>query len=290
VQNYVIVTDSTSDLPLEIIEQYEITVLPLQFSIGGRSYLNYPDERDYPLAAFYQNLRDQMEAKTSQVSYGCYQESFEDILSSGRDILYIGFSSALSGTYSAACLAADDLLPRYPGRNILLVDSLCASLGEGLLVYRLAQMRKAGSSLEEVYRWAMENRGSICHWFTVDDLGCLKRGGRISATAAFLGTALQIKPVLHVDDAGRLIPMEKVRGRAHALTALVDEMEKTAVNPQEQVVFISHGDCLQDAQTVARMVQERLGVPKVVINYVGPVIGSHSGPGTVALFFFGKHR
>jgi DegV family protein with EDD domain len=211
-------------------------------------------------------------------------------LEEGMDILYIGFSSGLSGTYQAVSLALEELKEKYPERNIYSVDSLSAALGEGLLVRYAADLKEEGKSIEEVYKWVLENRLSLCHWFTVDDLFFLKRGGRVSATSAVLGTALSIKPVMHVDDEGHLIVMEKARGRKKALDALVAHMEETVTNPKDQIVYISHGDCLEDAEYVARIVKEKLQVKEVMVRILDPVIGAHSGPGTVALFFVGSKR
>ena len=212
------------------------------------------------------------------------------ILTGGRDILCLCFSSALSTTYQSACIAAQTLSEEVPEGTVRVVDTLSASLGQGLLVYLCAQEKRRGASLEALTAYAEATRGKVCHWFTVDDLNHLKRGGRISATAALFGTMLSIKPVLHVDDAGRLIPMSKTRGRKASLLALVDHMAQTAVDPSQQTVFISHGDCLADAEFVADAIRTRLGVTDIRINYVGPVIGNHSGPGTVALFFLGSGR
>lgn len=213
-----------------------------------------------------------------------------EILKSGKDLLCLSFSSAMSTTYQSAVIAAREVEEEFPDRKALVVDSLCASLGQGLFVYLCAKRKDAGASLEELRDYAEEIKGKVCHWFTVDDLYHLKRGGRVSATAALFGTMLSVKPVLHVDDQGRLIPMEKCRGRKASLMALVDHMEKTAVDPAGQTVFISHGDCLDDARTVAAEVTRRFGITDIHINYVGPVIGSHSGPGTLALFFIGEPR
>jgi DegV family protein with EDD domain len=218
------------------------------------------------------------------------RDIFEGILKRGNDVLYIGFSSALSGSYNAGTMVAESLRDAYPERKIVTIDSLSASMGEGLLVYHVAEQRRSGKSIDEVSEWLIANRLHLCHWFTVDDLFHLKRGGRISAATALVGTVLGVKPVLHVDDEGKLVAVGKVRGRRRSLEALVDEMEKTCANPTEQVVFISHGDCIEDAQYVERLVRERLNVKDVQINYVDPVIGAHSGPGTVALFFLGTAR
>ena len=212
------------------------------------------------------------------------------VLEEGKDILSINFSSGLSTTYQSAVIAADTLRSEFPEANIQVVDSLAASLGQGLLLYLCVREKNKGRSLEEVRDYALATRDHICHWFTVDDLNHLKRGGRINAATALFGTMLAIKPVMHVDDEGRLIPVSKARGRKASLLALVDEMEKTAIDPKDQTVFISHGDCLADAEFVADEVRRRFGTEDVRINYVGPVIGNHSGPGTLALFFLGTKR
>ena len=289
-ENYRIVTDSTADLTPEMVEELGVQVIPLEFVLDGKSYFNYPDGRELSSKKFYDLLRAGNMATTVQVNTARFIEVFEPLLQEGGDVLYIAFSSGLSGTYSSAVLAAEELKERYPERRVAVVDSLAASMGEGLLVYHAVMRQRAGMNLDALEKWLLENRNHLCHWFTVDDLFFLKRGGRVSATTAVLGTILTIKPVMHMDDNGRLIPVAKERGRKRALRALVDHMEETAIDPQNQTVFISHGDCLEDAQFVEQQVRERLGVKDVLIHYVEPVIGAHSGPGTVALFFLGTHR
>lgn len=211
-------------------------------------------------------------------------------LDAGQDVLVLAFSSGLSTTYQSSVIAVEELREQYPDRKIYTVDTLAASLGQGLLVWHAAQLRTQGKTIEEVRDWVEENKLHLCHWFTVDDLNHLKRGGRVSAATALLGTMLSIKPVLHVDDEGHLINMSKARGRAASLKALVDKMEETAIDPAGQTIFISHGDCEGDARKVAGMVKERFGVEVAVIGTIGPVIGAHSGPGTMALFFLGEKR
>lgn len=213
-----------------------------------------------------------------------------EILKTGKDILSISFSSALSTTYQSSVIAAEELKDEFPDAKILTVDSLCASLGQGLFVYLCAQEQKKGKTIDEVKTFAEETKGRVCHWFTVDDLNHLKRGGRINAATALFGTMLAIKPVMHVDDEGHLTKVGTARGRNASLKALVDHMAETAIDPAGQTVFISHGDCEGDANRVAEDVKRRFGVQTVVLNNVGPVIGAHSGPGTVALFFLGRHR
>ncbi|MEG2679532.1 MAG: DegV family protein, partial [Oscillospiraceae bacterium] len=256
----------------------------------GKTYQNHPDNRDMDPKLFYELLRNEERATTAAVNVADYTELLTPILQSGKDVLILVFSSGLSATYQSACLAAGELSEEFPDRKIMTVDTLAASLGQGLLVWHAAQLKNAGKSMEEVAQWVEENKLHLCHWFTVDDLHFLKRGGRVSAATAVLGTMLSIKPVMHVDNEGHLINMAKARGRKASMVALVDNMEKTAIDPANQMVFLSHGDCLEDAQKVADMVKERMGVKEVILNNVGPVIGAHSGPGTLALFFLGTER
>ena len=288
--DFVILTDSSADLTDELVRELGVQILPLSFTIQDKTYQNYPDNRDMAPEDFYKLLRGGEMCTTSAVNVAAYHETLAPLLQAGTDVLVLAFSSGLSATYQSAKVAVEELSEQFPERRLLLVDTLSASLGQGLLVWYAAQRQKAGESIEAVRDWVEENKLNLCHWFTVDDLHFLKRGGRIGAATAVLGTMLHIKPVLHVDDEGHLISMSKARGRAAALTALVDEMEKTAVNPAEQTVFISHGDCLDDAMKVADDVKRRFGVKTVILGHVGPVIGAHSGPGTVALFFMGSKR
>lgn len=287
---YRIITDSTTDLAPEMIRELGVQVIPLCYLMEGNTYHNIPGGGEMDEPAFYAKLRAGVMSTTTQVNSEEFIAVFTPILEAGDDILYIAFSSGLSGTCQSAHLAKKELEQKFPGRRIEVFDSLCASMGEGLLVYHAAMRKKAGASLDEVLAWLKENVLHLCHWFTVDDLNHLKRGGRVSTATALVGTMLGIKPVLHVDDEGHLIPVAKVRGRKQSLDALVKKMEETAIDPQDQVVFISHGDCLEDARYVARRVKEKLGVKEVKINFIGPVIGAHSGPGTVALFFLGNPR
>lgn len=288
--SYKIITDSSANLTEEMIEQYDIDIIPLVFKIGEEEFHSYVKGEKTDIKQFYDRMRQGEVITTSLISMEKCQKVFESNLKEGKDILYISFSSALSGTYNAAIMVAKNLEKDYPERKIYVVDSLSASMGEGLLVYHCTEQKRSGKSIDEVKDWLIENRLQLCHWFTVDDLFHLKRGGRISGTAALVGTVLGVKPVLHVDDEGKLVPASKVRSRKKSLIALVDEMEKTCINPTEQIVFISHGDCIDDALYVEKLVRERLNVKDVMINYVDPVIGAHSGPGTIALFFLGKTR
>lgn len=288
--SYVIVTDSSADLSAQMAEKAGVQVLPLRFTVEGKTYYNWPDNREMDPRVFYRVLREGEVATTAAVNISQYLDMLEPILQSGTDVLVLSFSSGLSATYDSSRLAAEELREKYPQRKIFAVDTLCASLGQGLLVWHAAQLKDQGKSIEEVRDWVEENKLHLCHQFTVDDLHFLKRGGRISATTAVVGTMLKIKPVLHVDDGGKLVNIGKARGRRASLKALVDRMEETAIDPAGQTVFISHGDCMEDAEYVAGLVKERMGVQDVRINYVGPVIGAHSGPGTLALFHLGSRR
>ena len=287
---YVIVTDSSADLTAGMAEELGVEVLPLSFMVKGQTYRNYPDNREMDPGAFYAMLRAGEMATTAAVNVADYTSVLEPLLEQGKDVLVLAFSSGLSATYQSSVIAVEELRARFPERKIFTVDTLCASLGQGLLVYLAAKKQQAGASIEEVRDWAEENKLHLCHWFTVDDLHFLKRGGRISAATAVLGTMLSIKPVMHVDNEGHLIKVGTARGRNASLKALVDHMEQTVLDLKDQAIFISHGDCLADAQKVADDVKARFGVESIIINYVGPVIGAHSGPGTVALFFMGSER
>ena len=286
---YRIMTDSSCDLPASLAAELELTVLPLTVTIDGKSYTNFLDEREITFKDCYAALREGCEAKTAAANVDAFEQAMEPILQAGEDILYLGFSSALSSTYNAGALAAEQLSEKYPDRKILTVDTLSASMGQGLLVYLTVQQKRAGATIEEARDYAEKNKYHLCHWFTVDDLHHLHRGGRVSATSAVLGTVLNIKPVLHMDDEGRLIFMEKVRGRRASIKRMLEKMRETAIEPEKQIVFMSHGDCIEDAEYLASRVREEWNV-EVVINSVGPVIGSHSGPGTLALFFLGTER
>ena len=285
--DFIILTDSSADLSGEMAQAADVQVLPLTFTIGGADY-HYPDNREMDPHLFYQRLRAGEVATTAAVNMNQYVEAIEPLLQAGRDVLVLAFSSGLSATFQSSKLAVEELSEKYPERKLYTVDTLCASLGQGLLVWHAVQEKNKGKSIEAVREWVEENKLRLCHWFTVDDLHFLKRGGRISAATAVVGSMLSIKPVLHVDDEGHLINVGKARGRAASLTALVDKMEETAIDVD--TVFISHGDCLADAEKVKAMVEERFGTQKVVINHIGPVIGAHAGPGTLALFFLGTQR
>ena len=288
--DFAIFTDSSADLGEDLVREMDIQVLPLSFTIQDRTYHNYPDNHELDPHTFYKMLREGQTATTAAVNVEQYLQAMEPQLQAGRDVLVLAFSSGLSATYNSSAIAAEELREKYPERKIYTVDTLCASLGQGLLVWLAAKERAKGKTIDEVRDWAVGHKLSICHQFTVDDLHFLKRGGRISSTTAFVGSMLQIKPLLHVDQEGRLTAVGKARGRHASLKTLVDRMEKTVTDEGRETVFISHGDCRGDADKVAEMVRERFGTRDVRINYVGPVIGAHSGPGTLALFYLGTER
>lgn len=286
-----IVTDSSCNLVEDMIDEFGLHVLPLTFMIDGKQYQSYLKGQRTDLKQFYTMMREGKVITTSLPNLADAEKLLRGILDAGRDVLYIGFSSGLSGTFQAIDLLLSQLAAEYPDRTVLSVDTLAASGGQGLLVWYAARMAENGASIEEVHDWLEDNKLHLAHWFTVDDLMFLWRGGRVSKTSAWAGTVLNIKPVMHVDDEGHLIPLEKVRGRKKSLNALVNHMEKSAIRPiEDQMVFITHGDCIEDAEYVADEVKKRFGVKDVVINYVDPVIGAHSGPGTMALFFLADKR
>lgn len=288
-KQFIITTDGNADLPEDYTKENGIKVIPLYYSIDDKIYGG--DENLTP-EEFYAKMRQGKMPTTMAVNPEVAKKTFEEIIHEGFDILHIAFSSALSSSYNGAAMAARELCETEDGVHIKVVDSLSASLGQGLLVHKLNELRKSGKTLEEAYEWAEKYKLNMCHQFTVDDLFHLHRGGRVSKATAIVGTLINVKPVLHVDDEGRLIPLNNVRGRKKALNALVDNMAKTigSFASENDVIFISHGDCMADAQYVADKVKEKFGIEKFIINMVSPTIGAHSGPGTVALFYMGEKR
>ena len=289
-REYVIVTDSTCDLPPQLAEELELTVLPLGFVVGEDYYHNYLDERELPIKTFYQRVLAGKSVSTSQISTNDYLDAFRGILEQGKDLINLALSSGLSATFESSLFARDQLRAEYPEAKIHCVDSVSVSGGLGMLAYLAVQQKKAGLDIDALYEWVEENKLKICHWFTVNDLMHLYRHGRCSGAAAFAGSLLHIQPVLHVDDAGKLIPMEKVRNAKKALEALVEKITATGQNPQEQVIFISHADNLPGAQYVEKLIRDRWQVRDVVISYIGPVISAHTSQGAIALFFVGSPR
>lgn len=288
--NYVIITDSSCDLPDSLVKELELEVLPLSFIMDGKTYRNYPDNREMPPEEFYGKQKDGLMATTNAVNVGEAADAIEAVLKQGKDVLVLAFSSGLSTTCNSFQIAAGDLAEQYPDRKVYVVDTLCASLGQGMFVYQAAKLRLEGKSMEEVRDWAEANKLRQCHWFTVNDLFFLKKGGRVSAATAVVGTMLQIKPVMHVDNDGHLIKVSTARGRKASLNALVDKVGELADDPAAQTMFISNSDCMEDARYVAEQIKAKYGTKEIIINSIGPVIGAHTGPGCVALFFMGKHR
>ena len=286
--SYKIITDSCCDFTQQQYDELGVACAPLSVLYNGENHSNFSD----PVAvkAFYDELRSGVTASTSAVNPDGWAEHMEAALKAGQDVLVLAFSSGLSTTYNSSRIAVEELSEKYPERKLYTVDTLCASLGQGLLVAHAAHKRAEGMDIEQVRDWVEANKLNLCHQFTVDDLFFLKRGGRVSAATAVVGTMLAIKPVMHVDDEGHLVKVGTARGRSASIKALVDHMEKTAIDPAGQIVYICHGDCIDDANKLAGMVRERFDVKDVMIGYTGPVIGSHSGPGTLALFWLGTQR
>ena len=285
--SYQIITDSGADLPTDLLASLDVKLASLSLLFRGQVLADSVTDET---KTFYQAMREGESATTSAINPDGWAAVMEPVLKDGKDILVITFSSGLSTTYQSAVIAADELREQYPQRTIRVVDSLCASLGQGLLVWYACQKRDAGMSLNELADWVETRKWNLSHWFTVDDLRYLKRGGRISAATALVGTMLNIKPVLHVDDEGHLVSVAKTRGRKASIQALLQQMEASMLPGENDTAFICHGDCLEDAQLLASLVKERCGVKEVFIGYTGAVIGSHSGPGTLALFFLGSQR
>ena len=288
--DYVILTESSSDISLKIAADNDIQVMPMDFILEGKSYAHYADSREMDVKAFYQKLRAGSVVTTAAENVEDYMTWVKPLLEDGKDVLLVVFSSGLSSTFSTANVALAELREQYPDRKILAVDSLCASAGEAMLAYYAAQNRAKGMGIEENAQWLEDHKLNLAHWFTVDDLMFLKRGGRVSSATAVVGTMLAIKPVLHVDNEGHLISVGKARGRKASMKALVDKAAETGVDLSSQVLFISHGDCLDDAQWLAQEVRKRFHPVDVVISDIGPVIGAHSGPGTLALYFMATQR
>lgn len=285
--NYTVITDTCCDMPNEMYQSLKLKVVTLSLLYKGGCYNEFTDKF---LKKLYAGLRAGEAATTSAVNPEGWAAAIEPELAQGKDVLVLAFSSGLSTTYQSAVIAANDLQEKYPQRKIRVIDTLCASMGQGLLVWHACRKRDEGMTLDALAAWCEVAKMQLCHWFTVDDLAFLKRGGRISTTTALLGTMLQIKPVLHMDNEGHLISMAKSRGRKASIEALAKKFAETQLSGENDTVFISHGDCLEDAQYLSKIMKETYGVKEVVISYVGAVIGSHSGPGTLALFFMGEKR
>lgn len=288
--DYTILSDATCDLPAEMAEQLGIVVIPMQFTMSGEVYTHYSDAREMDFHTFFQRTKNGEMSVTSQINSSVYQEYFSQSLAQGKDVLYICFSSALSSTYQSSLLAAEQLTEAYPERKIYCIDSKCAALGEGVLAWAAAHKKMEGMGIDELKDWVEMNRDHVCHWFTVDDLNHLKRGGRVSPVAAVVGTALGIKPILHVTTEGELVPVANARGRKKSLETLVDHMAESCINPEDQTIFIGHGDDRKAAEYVRSLILERFRVKDTMVADLGPIIGSHTGCGFVALFFFGTEK
>ena len=285
-RNYVILSDSGTDLTPAIAKEIDVKILDLMVIMEGDPTPKPDSSVDHK--EFYAFLRDKKMASTSAINPETFKEVMEGYINDGMDVLYLGFSSGLSNTYNAGRLAAEELSEKYPEAKIYTCDTLCASLGQGMLVYLAAKKRLAGATIEEVRDWVEETKLHLCHQFTVNDLMFLKRGGRVSATTAALGTMLGIKPVMHVDNEGHLVKVGTARGRKASVDALFDKMKATVT--EKDVMFICHGDCIDDANYIADRAKNELGIKEVIIGYTGVVIGSHSGPGTLAIFYIGTER
>lgn len=284
--DFVILTDSSCDVQEAELTAWGVSAIQLDVLVDGEESRK---NNAVDVKAFYAKLRDGKTARTSAANIADFKDFFLPALSKGKDILYLGFSSGLSTTYQSAEIAASELRAEYPDRKIMTFDTLCASLGQGMMVYLAVRKQQAGATVEEVYTYMQELRPRMAHWFTVDDLMFLKRGGRVSGAVALVGTMLGIKPILHVDDEGHLINMYKARGRKAAIEAVAEKYGEM-VYDREAPVFISHGDCLEEAQQLAEVLQEKYGVEVMLTDYVGPVIGAHAGPGVLALFFVAEKR
>ena len=284
---FVIVSDSTVDLPKEYLQSKQVPIISLSYIMDGVTY----EEMDgLSHKEFFEKLRAGSLPTTSQINPEQAREALELFAKEGKDILYIGFSSGLSGSYNSVRMAAEDLKEEYPDINIITIDSLCACMGEGLLLYKALELKEHGMSMEEIAKWVEANKLHICHNVTVDDLNHLHRGGRISKTTAVVGSMIKIKPIIHMSDEGKLVVIGKERGRKKSLVSIVDRMEKQMQGYDNDIVMITHGDCIEDAEFVKKQVEERFGIHNVMINGIGSVIGSHTGAGVVAIFFMGDKR
>lgn len=287
---YQIITDACADLTPKLVEELGVDVIPMGFQMGDKSYTHDPDERELTAKAFFDRLRKGEMATTNQINQAIFTEVFESYLQNGQDVLYIGFSSALSGTFHNSVLVAEELAQKYPERKIHVCDSLTATFGTGLLVYYAVQKKNEGMDIDQLSKWLQSERLLVSGWFTVDDLNFLKRGGRLSGAAALVGTMLGIKPILRITEEGKLVPMEKVRGRRPSLNTLLSHMEKNFRDTGDQVVFIIHGDCPEDASYLKKEIRSRYKIKHIYTNNIGPIIGAHTGPGAIAIFYIGKGR
>lgn len=288
--NYQIITDCTCDLSKSIYEKYPLLILPMEVNLDSEVFMHTKDFQNMDAITFYNKLKNGGVSTTSQINPETFRIEFEKVLNEGKDILYIGFSSGLSGSLQSSIVAKSLLEDKYPDRKIIIVDSLAASAGQGLLVYYALLNQEQGLNIEENEKWLNDHVLNLSLWFTVDDLQFLKRGGRVSGAVAFVGTALKIKPVLHVDNEGHLVNVSKEHGRKASLHALANRLHETIIEPEKQIIFISHADALEDAEFLATKIRSTTPIKDIIFSDIGPVIGSHSGPGTIALFFFATER
>lgn len=286
-REFVISADSTVDLPKQFLEEKQVPVVSLSYIIDGATY---KDGEGLTSKEFYDKIREGAMPTTSQVNPEQARDLFEPILKEGKDILHIAFTSGLSGTYNSCRIAAEELREEYPDRKIVVVDSLCAASGGGLLLYKALELKEQGKSFDEIATWVEDNKLHVCHDVTVDDLFHLHRGGRVSKTSAVLGTIIKIKPIIHVNDEGKLIVIGKERGRKKALQTLVERMAEKSQGFDNDIVMITHGDALEDAEYVKGLIQERFGITNIMINPLGTVIGSHTGPGVISIFYMGNRN
>lgn len=286
-REFVISVNSTVDLPRNWLEERNIPIIPLKYTIDGEMYTDM-----YGLTSkeFFRKLRQGQMSVTSQVNPEEAKAALEPALREGKDVLHLGFSSGLSGTYNSMRIAGEELAEKYPEAKLIVIDTLCACLGEGLLLYKVLQLREKGKNINEIAEWVEENKLHICHNITVDDLNHLHRGGRVSKTTAVVGTLVQIKPIIQVDNKGTLQVIRKERGRKRSLNKIIDMAVEQSKGWKNDMIMVTHGDCLEDAKYVAKLAKEKLGAEDVLINNIGTVIGSHTGPGVVAIFFMGNER
>ena len=289
-KEYIIVTDSTTDLPASYADEYNLKVIPLGYTIDGKNYLNNLDHQELSTRRFYDMLSQGKTVKTSQVNPNDFYTAFKEILDNGYGVLGIFFSSGLSGTFNSARIAKEQILIDYPNAPIIIIDSLCASLGEGLLVHYAVMAKENGRGLRDNADYIEELKLKVAHWYTIMDMDTLKRGGRISASAAFFAKTLNINPILHVSDDGKLVARMKKIGRKAAINALVEKMLETYDKDKNDFVFISHSEAFDDVDKLIKLIKEKTGIENILVNEIGPVIGGHCGVGTIALFYIAKHR
>ena len=286
-RDYIITVNSTVDTGKEWLEERNVPVIPLKYTIDGQEYTDMYGLSD---KEFFQKLREGKMSVTSQINPEEAKEMLEPYVKEGKDVLHLAFSSALSGTCNSMKIAAEELQEEYPEAKVIVVDTLCACMGEAMLLYYALKQKEAGKTIEEVAQWVEENKLHVCHNVTVDDLFHLHRGGRVSKTAAVLGTMVKVKPIIHMDDNGALKVIGKERGRKKSLHKIVDMAVERSEGWDNEIIMITHGDCLEEAQYLAQLVKEKFGIAKAMINHIGPVIGSHAGPGALALSFMGESK